>query len=110
MRYDRLPRKRVFRYWRLPSASMTTRRPAASRQTVRFRARMITFAERDVTVVPGAHRMRRIFYRGIFFCIGLVAWANPRALAEDKHPPASQDDFFEKSVRPVLSANCFKCH
>jgi hypothetical protein len=53
--------------------------------------------------------MRRILHRGTFLCIGLVVWANPRALAEDKQP-ASQDDFFEKSVRPVLSANCFKCH
>jgi hypothetical protein len=30
--------------------------------------------------------------------------------ASDELPPAKQAEFFEKSVRPILVANCFECH
>src|SRR5438094_3215194 len=32
------------------------------------------------------------------------------AHAQDKKPTAAQVEFFEKSVRPILAANCFECH
>jgi cytochrome c553 len=32
------------------------------------------------------------------------------ACAQDKKPSAEQVEFFEKSVRPILVANCFECH
>ncbi len=41
---------------------------------------------------------------------GLFAQATPPMPAADELPPAKQMEFFEKSVRPILVANCFECH
>jgi mono/diheme cytochrome c family protein len=42
---------------------------------------------------------------GLLLCV-----ATPHAVGQQKQPSASQIEFFEKSVRPVLAANCFECH
>src|SRR5262245_12082069 len=36
-------------------------------------------------------------------------WAAPAAKAEDQ-PSPKQVEFFEKKIRPVLVAECYKCH
>jgi mono/diheme cytochrome c family protein len=39
-----------------------------------------------------------------------IPFAAAYALAEDRPPIARQVEFFEKNVRPLLTANCFECH
>ncbi len=42
--------------------------------------------------------------------LALLTWLHPWARADEKPPAAEQEQFFEKKVRPVLSANCWECH
>jgi mono/diheme cytochrome c family protein len=45
-------------------------------------------------------------------CVGLwfLFLSTNAVRAEDARPATAQFEFFEKSVRPVLSAHCFSCH
>ena len=42
--------------------------------------------------------------------LALLACFSPCAWGDEKPPTPEPEQFFEKSVRPVLVANCFECH
>jgi cytochrome c553 len=46
----------------------------------------------------------------VFAACCLLGPAAPTLRAQDKKQSAAEMEFFEKSVRPVLVANCFECH
>src|SRR5947209_9783085 len=43
-------------------------------------------------------------------CLGACAAFLSLASAEERPGRLAQDEFFEKSVRPVLAAQCLECH
>ena len=43
-------------------------------------------------------------------CTARPAWAAEGAEGQGAEPDAAAVEFFEKKVRPVLAANCYKCH
>src|SRR5262245_45871887 len=52
--------------------------------------------------------MRR--FHSLLFLAAVLLDAAPRVRAADKPPTPEQTQFFEKQVRPLLAAHCFKCH
>src|SRR5205807_3925136 len=56
------------------------------------------------------HTMACRFRVAVSIACFLVVLMAAVARAEDSRLPRSAAETFEKSVRPVLSANCFSCH
>src|SRR5689334_17958740 len=52
--------------------------------------------------------MRR--YHSLLLVATVLAGSSPPCLAAEKEPTPDQSQFFEKQVRPLLAAHCFKCH
>ncbi len=48
--------------------------------------------------------MRTLLLIAVFFCASLRLWSADQKLS------ASDLDFFEKRIRPILTDNCYKCH
>jgi cytochrome c553 len=54
--------------------------------------------------------MSRLLFIVGLIGLALLALASQQARSENMKSTAAQDEFFEKSVRPVLAENCFRCH
>ena len=53
---------------------------------------------------PAMSRLHLISTLALLACFSPCAWGDEKPLTPE------QEQFFEKSVRPVLVANCFECH
>ncbi len=67
--------------------------------TAKIRAKFLTSMVRDT--LPAC--------MAAFVILG-QAWSTPILVADEPRPSPEQVEFFESKIRPILAANCFKCH
>src|SRR5882724_3782023 len=74
--------------------------------TIPFRVGTITKSSSPISrpALADSPAMRKLTLLSAILCLN-PAWADG-----PKEPTAEQAEFFQKKVRPVLEASCFKCH